>query len=189
MRENTVARSYAVALFELGQRTGQHAEFVAALQSLDALLASDARVRTFLYTPQLDASAKKDALRRALSGRVPPLFLNFVMVVLDKRRQRLLPDISHAYRALLDEHLGLLNVQVTLAREPDERAEEEIAAQLTRVLGRKVVPHLHVEPAILGGIVVRYGDYLLDGSLRRRLLRLRERMLDTTLTGGVTSPL
>jgi F-type H+-transporting ATPase subunit delta len=158
------------------------------LISLDALLASDPRVRTFLFTPQLDATTKKDALRRALAGRVPPLFLNFLMVVLDKRRQRLLPEIGNEYRNLLDEHLGLLNVQITLAREPDERAEEEIAAQLTRILGRKVVPHLHVDPAIVGGIIVRYGDFLLDGSLRRKLLRLRERMLETTLV-DLTSPI
>jgi F-type H+-transporting ATPase subunit delta len=139
-------------------------------------------VRTFLFTPQLDATTKKDALRRALAGRVPPLFLNFLMVVLDKRRQRLLPDIGNEYRNLLDEHLGLLNVQVTLAHEADERAEEEITAELSRILGRKVIPHIHVDSRILGGIVVRYGDRLMDGSLRRKLMRLRNRMLETSVT-------
>jgi F-type H+-transporting ATPase subunit delta len=103
------------------------------------------------------------------------------MVVVDKRRHRILPEIAQEYRALLDEQLGLLNVDVTLAHEPDERAEEEITAELTRILGRKVVPHIRVEPAILGGIVVRYADRLLDGSLRRKLMRLRTRMLETNV--------
>jgi F-type H+-transporting ATPase subunit delta len=182
VRANTVARSYAEALFELGQRTGRHQEFAASMQAIEALLAADARVRNFLYSPQLDAATKKAALKRALGGRVHPHFLNFLMIVLDKRRQRLLPEIGPAYRTLLDEHLGLLNVRVTLAHEPDERAEEEITTELSRILGRKVIPHIDVDSGILGGIVVRYGDRLMDGSLRRKLMRLRSRMLDTRVT-------
>lgn len=182
MRANTVARSYAEALFELGQRTGRHQEFAASMQAFELLLSSDARVRDFLDTPRLDAATKKAALRRALDGRVHPHFLNFLMIVLDKRRQRILPEIGQVYRALLDEHLGLLNVQVTLAHEADERAEEEITAELSRILGRKVIPHIHVDSRILGGIVVRYGDRLMDGSLRRKLMRLRNRMLETSVT-------
>ena len=182
MRSNPVARSYAEALFALGQQTGRHQEFAASIQALEVLLLHDARVRGFLYTPQLDASKKKAALERTLAGRVHPLFVNFLKVVIDKRRQRSLPDIAAAYRALLDEHLGLLNVQVTLAHEPDERAEEEITAELTRILGKKVIPHIHVDGGILGGIVVRYGDRLMDGSLRRKLMRLRGRMLESPVT-------
>ena len=162
MRASTVARSYAEALFELGTRTGRHQEFAASILAFEVLLASDARIRKFLFTPQLDAATKKAALRTALSGRVHPLFLNFLMIVLDKRRQRVLPEIGEGYRALLDEHLGLLNVQVTLAHEPDERAEEEITAELSRILGRKVIPHIHVDDGILGGIVVRWGDRLME---------------------------
>jgi F-type H+-transporting ATPase subunit delta len=182
MRASTVARSYGEALFELGQRTGRHQEFAASMVAIENLLASDARVRNFLYTPKIDASAKKEALTRALGGRVHPHFRNFLLIVLDKRRQRILPEIGQAYRALLDEHLGLLNVQVTLAHEPDERAEEEITTELSRILGRKVIPHIDVDSGILGGIVVRWGDRLMDGSLRRKLMRLRNRMMETSVT-------
>ncbi|HUH00057.1 MAG TPA: ATP synthase F1 subunit delta, partial [Gammaproteobacteria bacterium] len=122
-------------------------------------------------------------LRTALAGQVPPVFLNFLLVVLDKRRQRLLGEIALAYRELLDEKLGLLNVEVTLAHELDERGEEEVALQLSRILGRRVLPHLRVDPAILGGIIVRYGDRVLDGSLRRRLVSLRRRLLGAGLEG------
>src|SRR5690606_39067521 len=172
----------ALPIFELGQRTGRHQEFAASMQALETLLTSDARVRHFLYSPLLDVKTRKEALRQAFGGRVHPHFLHFLMIVLDKRRQRLLPEIAQAYRELLDEHLGLLNVRVTLAHEPDERTEEEITTELSRILGRKVVPHIEVDSGILGGIVVRYGDRLMDGSLRRKLLRLRSRMLETSVT-------
>lgn len=181
MRDNPVARSYAEALFALGQKTDRHKEFAAALLALGTLLAAEPGIRHFLHSPQLDASAKKAALRNAFAGRTHPLFVNFLMIVLDKRRERILPEIGNEYRALLDEQLGLLNVQVTLAHEPDERAEEEITAELSRILGRTVIAHIQIEPLILGGIIVRYGDRLMDGSLRRKLIRLRASMLGTNV--------
>lgn len=181
MRESTIARSYAGALFALGERHGQTDEFGRALETLAALMESEPRLRRFLATPKVEPAAKKGVLEVALEGRVPPLFLSFLKVVVDKRRQRLLEEIDREFRAILDEHLGRVHAQVTLAREPDERTEREIATHLTQVLGKTVIPHLRVDPQILGGIIVRYGDRLLDGSLRRRLVSLRRRLLEAEL--------
>lgn len=181
MRESTIARSYAEALFDLGQRHEQLEEFASAVDTLVALLESEPRLRAFLATPQVEPRDKKGVLKRALAERVPPLFLNFLMVVVDKRRQRLLQAMGTEYHALLDEHLGRLHVQVTLARESDERMEREIADRLSTMLGRTVIPHIHVNPQILGGIIVRYGDRVLDGSLRRRLVSLRRRLVQAEL--------
>ena len=72
-------------------------------------------------------------------------------------------------------------MEVTLAHEPDAAQLRDIAAQLSRVLASEVVPHVRVDEGILGGIVVRYRDRVIDGSLRRRLLALRSRLLDTTV--------
>lgn len=187
MRASTVARSYAEALLELAGRHNVEADFARAFNALSDLLASDRRVRAFIETPKIDVDAKKQVLRTALEGRVSPLFLNFVMVVLDKRRQRLLEEIGAAYHELLDEKQGLLNVQVTVAHALDERTRDEIVQKLSRVLGRRVVPHVRVDPAILGGVVIRYGDRVLDGSLRRRLVSLRDRLLNTGLAAAGVS--
>lgn len=181
MRDATIARSYAGALFEIGERHGQRDEFAAAMDELLRLLDGEPKLRAFLESPKVETADKKRVLRVAFEERMPPLVLNFLMVVLDKRRQRLLREIAREYLALLDERLGRLHVQVTLAREPDERDEREIATDLSRILGRKVIPHVQVNPQILGGIVVRYGDRLLDGSLRRRLVSLRRRLVEAEL--------
>ena len=109
------------------------------------------------------------------------MFLNFLLVVLRKRRQRLLHAIAASYRDLLDEKLGRLHVQVTMAHEPDEQAEQTLVSELTRILGRQVIPHITVDPALLGGVVVRYGDNVMDGSLRRQLLSLRNRLVEAAL--------
>ncbi|MEX0907477.1 MAG: ATP synthase F1 subunit delta [Gemmatimonadota bacterium] len=181
MRAGTVARSYAEALFELGERHDAHDDFAQGLNTVTLLLESDPRVRAFIESPKIDVRLKTDALREAMAGQVSPLFMNFVVVVLEKRRQRLLHPMAAAYRELLDEKLGRLHVQVTLAHEPDDATEQSIVAELSRILGRIVIPHIAVEPALLGGIVVRYADRVLDASLRRRLVSLRHRLLDAAL--------
>jgi len=178
-----VARSYAGALFELARRGKQEETYVRALEDVAGLIASDQRIRDFLSSPKIEISAKKRALEEALSGRVPPLFMNFLMVVLDKRRQRLLGDIASEFGALLDEHLGRVHVKVTLAHLPDERQTTEITTRLSALLGKSVVASIRQDRVILGGIVVRYGDRVLDGSLRRRLLSMRGRMLAAPVAG------
>jgi F-type H+-transporting ATPase subunit delta len=181
VRETTVARNYAEALFELGEKQKLHDSFAASLEALDAVLQSSPQLRLFLGSPKIEPKTKKAALRKALEGRADALFLNFLMILIDKRRQRLLEAIGEEYRHVVDERLGRLHVQVTLAHEPDQRGREELTERLSRSLGRQVVPHLNVNREILGGIIVRFGDRVLDGSLRRRLLSLRRRLLDAGL--------
>jgi F-type H+-transporting ATPase subunit delta len=176
VRATTVALNYAETLFKLADKHGQLDAFAAALDELTLLLDGDPRVRTFLETPKIGVRPKQDALARALRGRVPPLFLNFVQLVIEKRRERLFADIARQFHMLLDEHLGRLHAQVTLARRPDEAGVQRIGAELTRALGLTVIPHIRVDEQILGGIIVRYGDHVLDGSLRRRLLSMRNRL-------------
>lgn len=178
----TVARSYAAALFELGRRTDAHDTFARAFASLNALVDADPRIRDFLRSPMIPVAEKKRVLKEAFAGRLPGLFLNFLMVVLDKRRQRMLRAIAAEYDRMLDEHLGRLNVAVTLAREPDGATLAAITERLSKVLGKAVIAHVRVDPEILGGIIVRYGDHVMDGSLRRRLLYLRGRMLAAPLS-------
>jgi len=181
VRETTVARSYAEALFDLGQRHDMLEAFANALNVVNGLLETQPEIREFLQAPTVEPERKKRVLKEAFRGRTPALFLNFLLLVVDKGRQRLLPEIGREYHALLDEHLGRMHVQVTVAREPDERMEEEIAAALSSMLSRTVVPHFRVDPRILGGMVVRYDDRVLDGSLRSRLNSLRRQLLGAEL--------
>jgi F-type H+-transporting ATPase subunit delta len=177
MMESAVARSYGESVFELAQKHNLHDEFTAGFAAMSVVL-SEPGVRTFLNTPKLDASTKKTALRAALGGRVHPLFLNFVLVVLDKRRQSLLAEIGQQYHALVDEAAGRMHVRVTVARQPSAELEQDIRTRLSEIFGKTVVPHVTVDGRILGGIVVRHEDKVIDGSLRRRLVAMRRRLLE-----------
>lgn len=184
MHATIVGRSYADALFELGERHDAHEDIAQGLNLVTTLLDAEPRIRTFLETPKVEVSRKQQVLRETLGGQVTPLFLNFLMVVLRQRRQRLLRDIAAAYRDMLDRKLGRVQVAVTVAHEPDEALEQTLRTELSRIVGQDVVPRIRVEPAILGGVIVRYGDRIIDASVRRRLIGMRRRMADAVAPAG-----
>ena len=183
MRAEIVARNYAQTLLELANRNGGQRtveEFGRAMELLADTVA-DRKVREFLSTPRVGAAERKEALRGALEGRVPDLFLRFVMVVVDKRRQALLPDIAHEYRALVDELAGRVRVQVAVSHAPDEALQEEITRALASRLGKTVIPTFTVNPELLGGMVARVGDEILDGSVRTSAAQLKRRMIEAAM--------
>src|SRR5690349_11882661 len=108
------------------------------------MLDGDARTRQFLETPRVRPEQKKEALRQALAGRAPETFVRFVMVLVDKRRQSLLPEIAQAYRDLVDQRMGRARVHVTISHAPDAALQEEIRAALQAQLGRTVIPTFRV---------------------------------------------
>lgn len=176
MESTTVARSYAAGVYALAEKHELHEEFLRAFAALDVIL-SERVVRTFLESPRFDRALKKQVLRAALTEHVHQLFLNFVLLVVDKRRQQLFSSIANEYRALVDEAANRLHVDVTVAREPSPAMEADIQARLSEIFGKTVISHVTVDERILGGIVVRQGDQLIDGSLRRRLLGMRKQLL------------
>jgi F-type H+-transporting ATPase subunit delta len=177
----TVARSYASALHDIGRRHDAADRFGEELERFAELLRAEPRIREFLVAPTVGAEEKKRALREALAGAFHPLLVNFVLVVLDKRRQRLFAEMAAEYRTILDDAKGYVRAEVTLARAPDEGLEEDIRTTLCERLGKTVIPQFDVDPKILGGIRVRYEDRVIDGTLRRRLLALRHAMLSADL--------
>lgn len=184
MRSELIARNYAETLLDLADRNGGAAtmdQFAAALDEVAGLVQGDPRVRQFLETPRVTAADKKKVLQGALAGRAPQLFLRFVSVLVDKRRQTLLPEIAEAYRGLVDERMGRVRVEVAISHLPDEALQAEIGNALARRLGRTVIPTFTVDPELLGGLVVKVGDEILDGSVRTRAARLRRAMMAAQL--------
>lgn len=181
MRDETVARSYAETLFELGRRNDDLETFERGIETLARLLDENREIRLFLETPRIDGEAKKQVVRRVFEDRLPRRLLHFVLITIDKRRQRLLRDIAREFHALVDEHAGRTHVEVTVARELDDETVESVGRKLSRWLDRDAIPHVRVKPEILGGVIVRTGDTIFDGSLRRRLEGMRRHLNEAAL--------
>lgn len=187
MRRLAIARGYASALFEVGQRHGEAEAYGPPLRALAETFRADPRTRRFFDTPRITRDARHAAVRNALAGRAPERFVNFVSLLLQKGRQSQIPEIATAYQELLDEHSGQHRAYVILAHDPDEATETLIAERLSALLGQTVWPDISVNPAIMGGLIVRYGDRWLDASLRRHLVALKREMIHARLPGSLAA--
>jgi F-type H+-transporting ATPase subunit delta len=176
MRDSTIARNYAETLIVLADKAGDREGWGKLVQDIGDAIESDIKLRRFLESPRISEQEKSAVLEKAFGDSVPAVFLRFLKILVTKRRQLLIPAIAAEYNAILDQAEERVHANVTVAREPGAGEESRIAEQLGRVLGKKVVPHFSVNPAILGGIIVRVGDTVMDGSLRRRLHRLKWRI-------------
>jgi F-type H+-transporting ATPase subunit delta len=182
MNESTIGRNYAEALLSLAKKSGDVEEWGELLDAIASAMREDQTLRTFLESPKLAAAHKIEILDKALGRRVPKLFLRYIETVIQKRRQMLIPAIAIEYQALIDESENRLHANVTVAREPADSEKEGLARQLSRLFGKQVVPHISHNPAILGGVIVRVGDTVMDGSVRKRLSVLKQRMLASQRT-------
>lgn len=182
---DAVVRSYAEALFGVALRHEGAEEFGRAAAAVASLYA-DPKTREFLRTPRIPVGTKKKVLERALGPSVPPMLVTFLKVVLDKGRERLVPQIAAEYERLLDQHRGRRYVDVDVAHPLDEAAERELALRMSRATGATVIPRVRVNPSILGGIVIRDSDTVYDGSVRRRLGIMRRRLLATELPSSAS---
>jgi|SRR5688572_13418943 F-type H+-transporting ATPase subunit delta len=177
MRATTIARNYAEALMVLARKADALDSWGVALNGVVSAVESDIRLRNFLAAPQISAAEKNAVLGKAFADSLPRLMVRFIQKLVQNRRQMLLPEIAIEYGNLVDETTGRVHAQVTLSREASESDHKAIASQLSRAFAKTVVPHVDVNPAILGGVIVRVGDRVLDGSVRKRLKTLRARIV------------
>jgi len=187
MRDASIARNYAEAALELARRAGSATGRVSEelerwgrwLDDVATAVQDDDRVRRFLESPKVSARHKNEIIGKALEGggQVQPTFIRFLQSLVTHRRQMLVAAIAAEYHHLVDVVEGRLHAAVTVARPADDAERSLIATRLSKAFGKEVIAHYYVNPAILGGLVVRVGDTVLDGSSRRRLGLLKARML------------
>lgn len=180
MREPTIARNYADTLVSLAERAGELDQWGETITEVADAIEGDPRLANFLASPKVSATHKIDIITKAFQDRLPRLFVRFLGAVITNRRQHLIPQIATEYALLVDEIQGRVHARVTLAKEPDERMRASVEKHLGTITGKRVVPHFSVKPEILGGMIARVGDTVMDGSLARRLETLRGHMLGRT---------
>lgn len=174
MRPSSTARRYAEAAFDVARQDGEADRWLIDLRGVQDLLERPL-VRQYFDEPNVSREEKVETLPRIFPN-VPEHVLNLLRILTIKHRMHLVPAITDELERLMREARGLTEATVTVARPIDDREQQEIARRLGQVLDKQVDIHIEVDDRIIGGIVIRVGDQLIDASVAGRLERLRQEL-------------
>jgi F-type H+-transporting ATPase subunit delta len=178
-KQETVALIYAHAILELAFEKGVAQEVLSDLGKIGQALKDDPRILTFLVAPHIRREAKKQTLDRAFARGISPLVSNFLKVLVDKRREEEIPRVLSLFEKLYHERQGEAVVRVVSAVSLNEGERSRLSKELKRRLKKEILLEERVDPALLGGVVIRVDDSVADSSLRTKLAAIAERLHET----------
>ena len=168
---------YANALADVALQQGAAEPVLKQLNDFAAAYAESAELRSFLATPAI-ASKEKHAVMEKLAARLgaSKIVRNFLFLIVDHRRTLMIPELATAFQAVIRERQGMAEAMVTSAAELSEAQQKDLAQALEKKTGKKIEAKYAIDARLLGGVVVRIGDTVFDGSLRYRLNEMRARL-------------
>ena len=173
-----IARVYARSLFEVAKGQGKLDLIKEQLAAFADALEQNRELAIFFFSPYFSTGEKKQGLERAVVD-ADPAFLNFLELLLENHRMPVIFRVRNQYEVLWDEENRLLPVDVTSAVALDPAVAEELGQKIREQTGQNVELTTHVDPDILGGIVLRVGNSILDASIKNRLQQLRREVAKT----------
>ncbi len=180
---STIARRYAEALYEAAKDAGLTREIGEQLEQLLRVLKTDRELDLAFRSPALTAGRRRQLLEECFQGELHPFVLNLCQLLWTKGRENSLPSVVTAYRQLLRKDEGLLTAEVISASNLTEEQLAPLRQALEKRFGQPVIIEMKVDRSLLGGVRVRVGNTVLDGSVRGHLQALRERMLSDLSQG------
>jgi F-type H+-transporting ATPase subunit delta len=171
------ARRYAQAVFHIAVETNELDVWLEDLSLLARALESD-ELSQFLDAPQASAAQKTQVIRAALDQSVSPLAVNLLALLSSRNLAHLVSDVADQYELLLDAHRGIERAEVVSAVTLDDEQRQQVEELLKGVVGKDVRMTARVDPVVLGGLVARVGDRLIDGSTRTKLSAMRRDLVD-----------
>jgi F-type H+-transporting ATPase subunit delta len=171
------ARVYAEALIAIGTEQGLMPRIYDELKSLAKLYDEDREFRGFFTSPRLDPAKKYAAIEKALGDELCKPMLGLLKVMIQKGRELLLDNVADQFERFKDLAEGKVHVHVGTARPLGDDQKQRIAVKVEELMGKQPILHEHVQPELLGGTIVRVGDYVVDGTLKRKLRALRKSLV------------
>lgn len=174
MRPSTTARRYAEAAFAVAQQDGNSDQWLQDLKAVQEALKRPV-VESFFDDPNISREERLETLPM-LFPSAPAHVLNLLRILSSRHRMHLVPQVVAEFEHLVNEAQGVVEATVTVARPIEEEERREIAQRLSQVTGKNVEVQTEVDPNIIGGVVIRVGDQLVDASIAGRLQRLRQQL-------------
>lgn len=182
MLKGATARRYAQAVFEIGVEQGTVDRWRDDLRTL-AEYYGDRHLLFVLREPKIPFARKEQIVRDLLGSKVQPEALNLALLLVERGLAEIGPALNTQFEKLYNDYRGQAVAQVTTAIPLDATLRGQIADDLQRITGKRILLQERVDPSILGGVVARVGDTLIDGSLRRRFALLRDQIVQGSLGG------
>jgi F-type H+-transporting ATPase subunit delta len=172
-----LAISYAQSVLDLANAAGQAEAIGEGLAGLKQIVDENPSFREVLINPSIGEDERAQLLERIFRSRIYSLLFNTLGVLNQHGRLGLIDQIATAYDDLLDEQLGKIEVDLTVAQRLSAEQLEQARQRISAALGRDVIVHQYIDDGIIGGMIVRVGDKLIDASVRQQLSAIREQFL------------
>lgn len=176
MSETKVAKRYARALFEAAKTADVVESVETDLNAVAGQIENDERFREFLLSPHVGREERIEILGRIFSDRITALTMSAIRLMMHKRRENEIVAVRDEFVRLRREYKKIVYVLVTSAEELGAEHKKQIETKLEKLTGEDIEPEFRVDSTLIGGVRVNYGDYVLEGTIRGALRRLRDRL-------------
>lgn len=175
MMQSVVAKRYAKAIFEIAVEKGRTDQILKELQVVDESFASSAELRNWLSNPSVAAEEKKSSLAKIFQDLSEPV-QNLLFLLVDRNRTDQIHEIVEVYQAFNNEHKGIIEAVVTTAFPLHAEDEKQLIQAFTHLTRKRLHIKKQIDSDLLGGVVVRIGDRIYDGSLRTKLQQFQKQL-------------
>lgn len=172
---NEVSKKYSQALFSLAREKGKVDNFKDELEDIDSVLDNNKELKKAFYHQRILPKEKKDFIEKIFYDK-SVLILNFIYLIIDKHREQYLAGIIKEYNRLYNKEMHILEVEVVSAVELEKQSQQQLKNKLKKLLDSTIVLKVSKDPQIIGGLVIKIGDYIIDGSIRNQLKMLQKRI-------------
>lgn len=175
MKQTILARRYAKALFTVGKENGQFEAYNETLQGLAGLYKTHPDVVDALTNPLYPLEFREKVMVGIVkSSGVDKVMGNFLNLLVEKKRAEILPEIAEEFQVMVDSEKNISHGTIVSAIELSEKLQADVQATLEKLTGKKVELLTSVDPSLIGGIIAKVGDLVLDGSIRTQLAGLKD---------------
>lgn len=174
MNKKTVAKRYAQALLQIGQEKDNIDLYAKEINDALANINADEHLKNIWFSERIITGTKKQVIQQIFTGKISEITVNFLMLLIDKHRESFLPDIFTEYKKLADISKNIIDAEVRSAAALTDKDFQELVAKLSAMSGKNVRLRVEIDPSLIGGLVVRMGDKVIDGSVLKRLSIMKQ---------------
>lgn len=168
----TAAKRYAKGLLQVGIQTNETDSLLADMQMIGEAMKSTPMLHKTLISPVVKDKVKVSVLKEIFSTKISDTTIRLIDILADKKRLGLLQDVTKSFIELYNQHAGILEINILTAYELDQRQIDKIVGAISATTGKKIKHSIKIDKSLMGGVAIKYGDTVIDGSVRNRLEQL-----------------